>query len=79
MCVCLYIDYKFSVTPRVFLQHLHFFCRLLKSRLEKEEFESKLRDLQGSLLKKETPASDSSAEVIYISRQAEHRLCSLCG
>lgn len=43
--------------------------RLQKTRLEKEDGERKLRDLQDSLLilKKQAPTSDSSARVIHAS------------
>lgn len=53
--------------------------RLQKTRLEKEEGERKLKELQDSLLtmKKQVPSSDSSEGVIHISiaRQNSDYIC----
>lgn len=77
--VCLYIVYKASVTTTCFLTSITLFHRLLKSRLEKEVFESKLNDLQDSLVtrKKQMPASESSVEVIHksVTRQNTDYAC----
>lgn len=73
VCSVQCVVYKASVTTVCSLASTFFHsCRLLKTRLEKEEFEGKLKDAQDSLLvkKKQTPAPDgdhSSAEVILMS------------
>lgn len=71
MCFCVFPSYA-SYPYDVASSH-----RLLKSHLEREEFERKIKDLEDSLLvmKKQVPASDdnhSLAEVILIRHAAEH-------
>lgn len=71
MCFCVFSSYA-SYPYDVASSH-----RLLKSHLEREEFERKIKDLEDSLLvmKKQVPASDdnhSLAEVILIRHAAEH-------
>lgn len=71
VCFCVFPSYA-SYPYDVASSH-----RLLKSHLEREEFERKIKDLEDSLLvmKKQVPASDdnhSLAEVILIRHAAEH-------
>lgn len=85
VCTCVQcVVYKASVTTVCSLTSIFFLsCRLLKTRLEKEEFEGRLKDVQDSLLimKKQTPAPDgdhSSAEVILMSvtwRSGDYARC----
>lgn len=75
VCPCVHTDGLLKQTTMSPLHNTYnFSCRLLKSRLEKEELDGRLKDLQQSTLatKTQTAASDSSAEVIYISRQADY-------
>lgn len=77
VCLCVHTDALVKQTTMPPLHNTYnFSCRLLKSRLEKEELDGRLKDLQQSTLatKKQTAASDSSAEVIYISCRADCRL-----